>query len=114
LAKPELLSDTNRVSTIDALDLDLEVDPIIDQNDIEFDNPMERELKLNDINESEKRNLPKPNTMIAENRITTSDFLEIVNSPVEPDVGDDTLQFEKTDDSPPPLNQEAAAASWLI
>jgi hypothetical protein len=54
MVKPELLSDGNRTSTIDALDLDLEDDPII------------REEEISDF----KTGLPKPTTLNSGNRLT--------------------------------------------
>lgn len=99
MAKPEPLLHGNRVSTIDALGLDLDVDPIIDQQEVRFDNPVEQ--MLNDTNGI----LPKPKAITADNRLTTMEFLEIVNAPM----GDDGAE----DDQPPPLNQEKLSENWL-
>lgn len=108
MAKPEPLLRGNRVSTIDALGLDLDVDPIIDQKELKLENPMEQ--VLNDT----KGGVPKPKAMTADNRLTTSEFLEIVNAPMGDDAGDDPLDLGKIDrDQPPPLNQEKLAENWL-
>jgi hypothetical protein len=99
MARPEPLLQGNRVSTIDALGLDLEDDPIIDEEELRLNNPVEQ--MLNDTNGS----LPKPKPMTADNRLTTMEFLEIVNAPM----GDDGVG----DDQPPPLNQEKLSENWL-
>eukprot|EP00980_Cylindrotheca_fusiformis_P000610 scaffold154_cov129-Cylindrotheca_fusiformis.AAC.27 len=106
MSRPEPLSD--RVSTIDALGLDLEVDPEIDQKQLKLENPMEDEMN------GTKSGVPKPKAMTADNRLTTSEFLEIVNAPMGEDTDDDPLDLGKApSDHPPPLNQEKISENWL-
>lgn len=102
MSKPGPLLASDRISTIDALDIDLEVDPTLDQQGIQ--QPFE--VELNDT----KGDIPKPKAMTSDNRITTNEFLDIVNSAV--DIEDDPLELDKTE-NPPPLNNEAVAENWL-
>lgn len=60
MAKPEPLLEGNRVSTIDALGIDLEL-------------PFEKEFS------TDLKDLPKPSAMNSDNRLTTNEFLAIVN-----------------------------------
>jgi hypothetical protein len=83
MVKPERLLDGNRTSTIDALDLVLDDDPIIHPSE------MRRE-------ESTGRGLPKPNSLKAENRLTTKDFLDIVNLPDDSIIDPSEMQREES------------------
>lgn len=62
MVKPAPILKDDRTSTIDALDLDLEADPL--------------------INADELGDLPKPDSLGPVDRLTTNDFLELVNSPI--------------------------------
>jgi hypothetical protein len=80
MAKPSPILKDDRASTIDALDLDLEDDPLI-----EADQP---EIGL--------ENLPKPKSLEPVDRLTTKDFMDLVNSPL---AGVDETAEEDTNQS---------------
>ncbi|KAL3945118.1 MAG: hypothetical protein SGBAC_000786 [Bacillariaceae sp.] len=84
MAKPEPLS--TRTTTIEALGIDLENEPM-------FDAPIEGS------------NIPRPNAMTTDNRLTTTEIYDLVNA--------DPEDLVKVEDGPPPLNQEAVADNWL-
>jgi len=102
MAVPAPLKNSDRVSTIEALGIDFNSDPIIDPKEIELENPIE-----NAWNDTKKGGVPKPSAMTADSRITTNDFNAIISSSLD---DDDPLQLA---DEPPPLNQETIAESWL-
>jgi len=61
--------------------------------------------------ESPKAGMPKPGAITPDNRLTTQDFLEIVNTPL---VEEALSKSEKvSDDEPLSLNQEKLAEEWL-
>jgi hypothetical protein len=76
MVKPAPLLEGNRTTTIDALDLVLDDDPIIHPSEMQREES--REERILDL----QRGLPKPNTLTADNRLTTKDFLDIVNEPL--------------------------------
>ena len=94
MVKPVPILKDDRVSTIDALDLDLDTDPMI-KND-------ESPIPLDD--------LPKPKNLGPLDRLTTNDFLDLVNSPLAQ--VDDSLPQDDSDD-PLPLHQERLSDEWL-
>ena len=70
---------------------------MLDQQELPFEKEFSTDLK----------ELPKPKSMSADNRLTTNEFLAIVND-------DDPLNLEKEgSDGPPPLNQEKISKNWL-
>jgi hypothetical protein len=84
MAKPEPLS--TRTTTMEALGIDLENEPM-------FDNP------------TEGSNIPRPNAMTTDNRLTTTEIYDLVNA--------DPEDLVKGNNGPPPLNQETVADNWL-
>jgi len=97
--KPQSLQETNRVSTIEALNIALDDDP---SESFKFA-PLKEE--------SPKAGMPKPSAITPDNRLTTQDFLEIVNTPL---VEEALSKSEKvSDDEPLSLNQEKLAEEWL-
>ncbi|CAJ1942764.1 unnamed protein product [Cylindrotheca closterium] len=85
MAKPEPLS--TRTTTMEALGIDLENEPM-------FDSPIEG-----------GSNIPRPNVMTTDNRLTTTEIYDLVNA--------DPADLVKGSDGPPPLNQESVADNWL-
>jgi hypothetical protein len=83
MAKPEPLS--ARVTTIEALGIDLENEPMLDTAE-------------------GAGGIPRPNAMTSDNRLTTNEIFELVNA--------DPEDLIKGDGGPPPLNQEAAVEGW--
>jgi hypothetical protein len=94
MVKPAPMLKGDRMSTIDALDLDLETDPLIKMDEPPID--------LED--------LPKPKSLEPIDRLTTKDFMELVNSPIS-QVDDKASRTDS--DNPLPLNQEKIADEWL-
>lgn len=79
MVKPVCFSGTGRSSTIEALALDLEDDPLIKPEMVERSRTVEEVL-------SELRDgVPKPASLAALDRLTTNDFLDIVNEPIAED-----------------------------
>ena len=71
--KPAPFIEGNRTTTIDALDLVLDDDPIIHPSEMRREES--REERIADL----QPGLLKPNTMTADNRLTTKDFMDIAN-----------------------------------
>jgi len=104
-AKPESLKDSNRLTTLDINDLMSKPEPLstrtttiealgIDlENEPMFDAPIEG------------GSIPRPNAMTTDNRLTTTEIYELVNA--------DPEDLVKVDEGPPPLNQETVADNWL-
>jgi len=76
MVKPRSLTGTSRSSTIEALDLDLEDDPVLRPF------PVERSTTMEDVFADLKERLPRPSALSATDRLTTTDFLAIVNEPI--------------------------------
>lgn len=94
MVKPAPMLKSDRVSTIDALDLDLDGDGLIKPDR----SPIDRE------------DLPRPKTLAEADRLTTKDFMDLVNSPIAPVEG----ETPRTDSGDLlPLNQEKLADEWL-
>lgn len=99
MAKPQRMLVGNRVSTIDALDLDLDDDPII---------------RPKDDMSALKHDLPKPSSLAPDNRLSTMDFLDLVNEPIVEDDRPMVKPDKDRDDQPLPLNQERnIAEEWM-
>jgi hypothetical protein len=97
MGKPAPMLVGNRVSTIDALDIDFDDDPII---------------SLGQSKEVLRQDLPKPVSLALDDRLTTNDLMNLVNSPL----GEDDLATGDTasEDEPLPLNQERnIAEEWM-
>ncbi len=94
LVKPAPIFKDDRVSTIDALDLDLDEDHLINSD--------ESTIPLED--------LPKPRSLGPVDRLTTNDFIDLVNSPIA-QVDGGAPQDDS--DDPLPLNQERISDDWL-
>jgi hypothetical protein len=90
MVKPSPLLDGNRTTTIDALDLVLDDDPIIHPSEIRREES--REERIADL----KREVPKPNTLTAHNRLTTLDFLDIVAEPDDPTIHPSEMRREES------------------
>jgi hypothetical protein len=75
MVKPSPISGSNRSSTIEALDLDLEDDPILRPAHLTRNSSME--LTFADL-----KGLPRPSALSGGDRLTTTDFLAIVNEPI--------------------------------
>jgi hypothetical protein len=75
MVKPSPISGANRSSTIEALDLDLEDDPILRPAHLTRNSSME--LAFADL-----KGLPRPSALSGGDRLTTTDFLAIVNEPI--------------------------------
>lgn len=115
--KPQPLSETERVSTIDAIAMDLMAKPVpilkdgrlstidaleLDMDDDTFIKTEESLIPLDD--------LPKPKSLGPIDRLTTSDFLDLVNSPID---SVDDVGPQDDSDEPLPLNQEKISDDWL-
>jgi hypothetical protein len=100
MGKPAPMLVGNRVSTIDALDIDFDDDPIIRPSQ-----------SKEDCLEVLRLDLPKPLSLASDDRLTTKDFMDLVNSPI----GDDRATGDTTsEDEPLPLNQERnIAEEWM-
>jgi hypothetical protein len=90
MVKPAPLLDGNRTSTIDALGLVLDDDPIIHPSE------MRREESGEEPIASLQRGLPKPNTLTADNRLTTKDFLDLVTGSDDPVIHPSELRLEES------------------
>lgn len=75
MVRPSPISGSNRSSTIEALDLDLEDDPILKPAHLARNSSME--LTFADL-----KGLPRPSALSGGDRLTTKDFLAIVNEPI--------------------------------
>jgi hypothetical protein len=75
MVKPSPLSGAGRSYTIEALDLDLEDDPILRPAHLNRNSSME--LAFADL-----KGLPRPSALSSGDRLTTTDFLAIVNEPI--------------------------------
>lgn len=76
MVKPAPLSGAHRSSTIEALNLDLEDDPFLKPA------LMERTTTMEDVFADLKEGLPRPSAITGSDRLTTTDFLAIVNEPI--------------------------------
>lgn len=111
--KPKAIGDGERVSTMDVIAMDLMVKPApilkddrvstIDALDLDLDT----EGTLKDF---PRDDLPRPNSLEATDRLTTKDFMDLVNSPIA-QVDPNAPKTEG--DDPLPLNQEKLADEWL-
>ena len=88
--KPAPFIEGNRTTTIDALDLVLDDDPIIHPSEMRREES--REERIADL----QRGLPKPNTMTADNRLTTKDFLDHLNEPDDPSIHPSEMRREES------------------
>jgi len=80
MIRPMNLSNTSRSSTIEALALDFDDDPLIRPE------PMsERSETMEEVFRELRENVPKPSNLAAMDRLTTNDFLDIVNEPIGED-----------------------------
>jgi len=79
MAKPISLMKGDRISTIDALELSFDDDPIISKFALQRETS--REKAISDM----KRGLAKPRPVTLNDRLTTTDFLELVNAPIGED-----------------------------
>jgi hypothetical protein len=75
MVKPSPISGSNRSSTIEALDLDLEDDPILRPAHLARNSSMEHAF-------ADLKGLPRPSALSGGDRLTTTDFLAIVNEPI--------------------------------
>jgi hypothetical protein len=101
MGKPAPMLVGNRVSTIDALDIDFDDDPIIRPG-------QSKEDCLGVL----RQDLPQPLSLASDERLTTKDFMDLVNSTI---VGDDRATGDTaSEDEPLPLNQERnIAEEWM-
>lgn len=88
MVRPVALASGTRSSTIDALDLDFDTDLGVKPERVQRNQTVEEifaELKEGIV--------PKPSTLSSADRLTTNDFLDIVNEPIGED-DDDDMGFE--------------------
>ena len=90
MVEPAPFIEGNRTTTIDALDLVLDDDPIIHPSEMRREES--REERIADL----QRGLPKPNTMTADNRLTTKDFLDHLNEPDDPSIHPSEMRREES------------------
>jgi len=116
IAKPISLSGTNRVSTMEALNIDLGNEPMFDthidgasSSAISRPNAMTSDNRLTtfdtSINGDSTSAISRPSAMTSDNRLTTNEIFALVNA--------DPEDLVKGDDGPPPLNQESISENWL-
>jgi hypothetical protein len=88
----------SRSSTFEALALDFDDDqlPKLD---------LDRMSSLGSVFSS---NVPRPGALTSDGRITTMDFMEMVNGPLEEDRDEEPLGMER-----PELNREVSVSDWL-
>eukprot|EP00934_Nitzschia_sp_Nitz4_P006310 Nitzschia sp. Nitz4//scaffold17_size182527//137924//140248//NITZ4_001875-RA/size182527-snap-gene-0.283-mRNA-1//1//CDS//3329539403//6300//frame0 len=98
MARPVPILKSDRVSTIDALDLDLEGDSLINNADGD-----------KDAHPPEVKELPRPKSLESDDRLSTKDFMNLVNSPIS----EVDANAETEGDEPLALNQEKIADEWL-
>jgi len=102
MARPSPLLGENRVSTIDALDIDLDGSDSVLRTEEDLAGP--------GPDGSAKPSLPKPAAVGPNNRLTTQEFMDIITSPIA-EVNDEK---EDISDDPLPLTQERKVADeWV-
>lgn len=98
-AKPESLKDSNRLTTLDINELLTKPEPLSARTStIEA---LGIDLENDPMFETDGSGIPRPNAMNMDNRLTTNEIYELVNA--------DPEDLVKGDDGPPPLNQETVA-----
>lgn len=108
MVKPVALSSTSRSSTIEALALDL-------VNDDPFARPgvIQRETTMDKIFKELRDELPKPKAFTEGDRLSTFDFLDLVNEPMSKD-DPEMLSGPSSEDKPSGfLNRDVAVAKWV-
>ena len=98
MAKPAPIMDGDRMTTIDALGIALESDIA--------------PLKTGEPVPELKQDVPKPSGITPDDRLTTRDFMDLVNAPI----GDDASpkgEAATNGDKSLSLNQERIAEEWM-
>jgi hypothetical protein len=97
MVKPSPMLGDARSSTIEALALDLDLD--VDTVDLKG----EVDLDLLTPEEMAEADLPRPPSLRTEGRLSTAEYLDIVNEPLGLDEAERALD----------LNREASVSEWL-
>lgn len=90
MTKPGALEASARSTTIEALALDLDVDVDVDLDALD-------------------KGLPRPPALRTEGRLSTAEYIDIVNEPL----GDDEGGGQQPQRAAPDLNREASVTEWL-
>jgi hypothetical protein len=110
--KPSPFSGESRSSTIEALNLDLDTDPFFGGGTTK-PQPPERSTTMEHIMADLKKELPKPSSLSSSDRLTTNDFLAMVNEPIGEDESDDFASGRRKE-KPFDVFREPSVAEWAV